>query len=363
MTISLIVFLLLVGASLFILPLLPSFQELRRPRDAGAMDVHAHARVETRYFALSFRRLLERHCYPLLSGVRDIAEQLQGELPSGDPFVLVPGNRSYEFSEQERGRGLCKRIIVSAAQLDLPEKGKFEREIYAAGDLTVGPRARVRAAYAEGDLRMRERAASDRWLHSDKRVYVESGCALYGRTSAGESIRIEGSCGFERMRAPEIILGERNYDEGWRASRQPVEDCDLTKLPKFQSLSGGRALFTGPLVIGPRRFIPHDLVVWGDLHLGEGCHVQGSIKVHGKAVLGAGVRVDGAIVAHEDIEIGVGSRALGPLLAERDLRIAARCQIGDSMKPATLRGRRVSLHMGSSIHGTVWATERGEVRA
>jgi cytoskeletal protein CcmA (bactofilin family) len=363
MNASLLAFLTVCTVGMFLLPLIPSFQEMRRPKDAGPMDVHAKARVDTRYFARSFRTLLERHCYPLLSGVRNIAEHLQGELPSGDPFVLLPGNREYQFSEQEQAKSLCKRIIVSAARLDLPEKGKFQREVYAVGDLTVGSRARVRAAYAEGDLRMRERSASDRWLHSDKRLHVESGCALYGRTTAGESIRIEGACGFERMRAPEIILGERNFDEGWRASRQPVEDCDVTKLPRFQSLSAGRALFSGSLVVGPRRYIPHSLVVLGDLHLGDGCHLQGSIKVHGKVVLAAGVRVDGSIVAHDDIDIGAGCRVLGPLLAERDLRISSRSQIGDGMKPATLRARRITLQMGSSIHGTVWATERGEVRA
>jgi cytoskeletal protein CcmA (bactofilin family) len=210
---------------------------------------------------------------------------------------------------------------------------------------------------------MSERSASDRWLHGEKRVYVEAAAALYGRTTAGESIHIEGPCGFERMRAPEIQLGEANFDEGWRASREPVEDCDLTKLPKFQSLQGGRALFTDSVQIGPRRFLSHNIVVWGDLHLGDGCQVQGSIKVHGKVVLGAGVRVEGSIVAHRNIEMGIGCRANGPILAERDIHVGSRCQIGDSMKPATIRARRIYLHMGSTIHGTVWATERGEVRA
>lgn len=361
MSVFLMIAVLLVTAGMFLLPLIPSFRELRRPADNEAMGVNATARQDTRYFAWRFRSVLEQHCHPLLAGVRNVQEPIEGEFPQGDRYIMTPGGERFAMEQQERDTDGCARIVVGAGDLTLGPYEVYRREIYSAGSLRVGEGTRLRAAYAEANLYLGRHVASDRWLHSEQVVHVSEGCAVYGRLSAEDSIQIQGVCGFERMRAPEIALGEQAFDDGWRPNRTVPEDVDVTVLPGFVSLSAGRAVFSDSLLIGPDAFIAPSLVVRGDLEVLEGSSIQGSIKVYGNLRLGDGVRIDGSVVCIGSVEAGIGCRIRGPILVDEELRLGPRTQVGELVRPTTVRARVIELSMGCQLHGTVWATERGEV--
>jgi predicted acyltransferase (DUF342 family) len=354
--------LLTLALSLALLPIWPSLRELRRPRDAGAMAVDALERHDTRHFAQRFRALVDTEIAPLLDPVAAAGDVLTGEFAHGEPYVIVPGSKSYDPHNKEHDAWRVERMLFSSTELNLPDALELRREAYAREDLRVGRDCLLRAAYTEGDAHLADGAATQRWLHAEGSVYVGAECALHGRTSAENMIQFRGSSGFERLRAPRIEIGPRELHDSWRPPRAELRDYDLAKLGARVELAGGRARIRGDLSIPEGSVVSGDLVVGGDLQVGKDARIQGSVKVHGTAKLRAGVLVTGSLIVLQNCVLGPGCRIRGPLLVEQQLRVGGRCQIGDAVAPSTVRARRIDLSAGCTVHGLLWATERGWVR-
>jgi predicted acyltransferase (DUF342 family) len=355
--------LLAVGVlGLLLLPLLPSLRELRRPSDAAAMAVDAVARQDTRYFAQRFRALADAEIAPLLGPVSAAGDLVTGEFAHGEQYVIVPGSKLYDPHNKEHEAWRVERMLFSATELSLPDALELRREAYAREDLHVGRDCLLRAAYSEGDVHLADGAMVQRWLHAEGSIFVGSECALHGRCSAENTIQFRGSSGFERVRAPRIEVGPRELHDSWRQPRHDLREYDLKRLGDRVEISGGRASVRGNLTLPPGSVINGNLVVSGNLDVAKDARIQGSVKVHGRAKLRAGVMVTGSMVVLGDCVLGPGCRVRGPLLVEQELRVGKRCQLGDAVAPSSVRARRIELAAGCTLHGLLWATERGWVR-
>lgn len=351
------------GAGLLALPLLPSFRELRRRRDAQPLAVPTESRVDTRWFGQRFGEFARQHLQTPLAACRRAGIPVEGKLMSGEEYLVLPAGDPFVPSEAELRARRCNRLIAGSGSLRLASRLLHEREVYCGDTLHVGEAMELRAALAEQGAHLAAKVKVQRWIHAGEWLHVAPGCELRGRASAGVSIVAGGPFTFERLRAESIELGQRDYTDGWRGNAGPLREIDVRQLPGFQSFTANRALIDGDVVLPDGSSLSCDLVAWGDVRVGRNCYLRGSVKSHGSLLLGEGSRVEGSLVAQQDLRVGTGCRVRGPVLAERALHVETRCELGEALRPATVRARDIEIRMGTLVHGVIWATGTGKVVA
>lgn len=104
-------------------------------------------------------------------------------------------------------------------------------------------------------------------------------------------------------------------------------------------------------------------VVHGDLIMEAGSHLQGNIKVYGNAILHENCQIDGSLFSMNSIEIGQSCQIKGAVSAHETLSIGQNCWIGSLSYPSSVSARRMTVAVGTCVHGIVWATDGGVVRS
>lgn len=239
----------------------------------------------------------------------------------------------------------------------------FLPEIYADGTVRGGDENIYRAVLAEEEIQLGRKSVCLRWLHAVRAVSARSGTVLFGRVSAGEFIRLERGCRFERLNAPRVefcyeaeageFAGGITYREAAvlrpRDLRNPVE------------VKAGRWLITGNLEIPAGKIVNADLVATGAVRIRTGAHVVGNIKSHKDMHLGRGVEVDGSVVSGGDITFEAGCRIYGPVVAEGTISVGEGVVFGTAARPTTVSAANIYVEPGAVAHGTVWAHTDGRV--
>jgi hypothetical protein len=347
--------------AMFILPFVPGLREIRARRDALALPVSPDALVGIRHFANGFRAFLDREMGAALAQVRASGVYQSGWIEDQGQYFVMPGGESVELYEDERLRGVVDRFLASTDDLRIPGGLHCLRELYAGGALHAGAGTELRAALAEGDIVLDSGGRSNRWVHAGGTLTAHEACKLLGRASADHAIALDVGCVFERLHAPTVRFGP---------SASPVPAANVP-LPAWQprglkprhELAAGRMLVEGDLDVPARVRVTFDLVVWGRLTIGEGAHLEASAKSHQIMTLGPHVRVDGSLVGWTHVSLGEANLVTGPVIAEDRLRIGPGCVVGHADRPTTVRAGDIEVRSGSVVHGTVWASRKGEVRA
>lgn len=355
---------------LFLLPFLPGLREMRARRDATALPV-SDAAVDVRHFAHGFRAFLERELAEPLQRVRASGMPRSGWIEQQGPYSVLAAGDALELFDDERARGALDRIVAATGDLAVPAGLACPREIYAGGSFRAGAEVRLRAVLAEEDVTLERGVRLLRWAHAGRDLTVEAGAVLLGRASAGRSIRVAPGCVFERMHAPLIRFGGGPVPSLPRAGDVVGVPSPGGALADWRpggaaaphELAAGRLLVDGDLEIPPRARVSCDLVVRGRLTIGAEARLEGSAKAHGAARLCSGVRVSGSVVGQGDVVLEDNVVVDGPVIAEERLTIGARCTIGTADEPSTVRAGAITVRGGSVVHGTAWASGRGEVTA
>ena len=357
------ILLFVLGTLWFVLPFVPGLREIRMRRDATPLFVQADAQTDVRHFAHGFQAWVASHLAEVVRQVRETGNREEGRTPEGEEYLVVPETEAFLESTDERISGTTGRIVASTGDLQLPDALVFQRELYARGSVLGGARCRYRAVLADLDVELQIDSEVERWVHAGRALVVHPRTKLFGRASADGSIFVHGPCSFERLRAPMIELGPREFDVGWREGREELRELRVDEIPHLRDHSGRRLLIDGDFKLPAGCYLDQDLVVWGNVVLGKDSHCAGSVKTHRTLTLEDGVQVDGSLISQQDMAVGTGCRIHGPILAERKMQIGPRCQVGRALIPTTVRADVLVLSMGSAIHGTVWSSHNGEVIA
>lgn len=356
---TLLFFVLVVGLAL--LPLAPALREWRRPTDVAPLRVAQLSAVDARRFARGFEVYVETHLSAVLDAVRPGDDSVEGVLPDGTPYLVAGADGWPRLTAAESAGEDVQRVVVSAADLRLREGVRFRREAYARGSLEVGADATVRAAMADGDVTMRPRSRSLRWVHAAGTVVAEADCVLHGRVTAGESITLAVGAVFERLNAPRVRLGAGQAAASGPApapARTDLQVLEPDEVPNLVSTEV-RWLVDGDLTVPADRLVPADVVATGGIRVGSGVRVAGGLKSHGDLELGRGVWVEGAAVAGGSLRVGTRSRVHGPALAEREVELRDGAVVGAPDRPTTVSAPRIRAGADVVCHGTVWARVEG----
>jgi hypothetical protein len=298
-----------------------------------------------------------------------------GELRDGTPYQWIGKDSPEALARADFHGGGPKRITLVACPLTLPEEAKLPMELYAGEALRGGRRCLYRAVLGEKGIRLGAESVVLRWLHGEAEVEVDRDCALYGRVSAEQYLRLAPGCRFERLYAPRIEFGgeglatEAGAPKAWGRSPGEVTEeagamgggVPALHVEATGARSDTRWLATGDLEIPPGSILRCDVVATGRLQIGAGTRIVGSVKSHLGLTIGEGVRVEGSVVSASGMHLKADCLVDGPVIAEREVVIETGCRLGAPEAPTTVTAPHIHVAPGVIAFGTVWAREGGRV--
>lgn len=350
----------LVTVLLLVLPFVPALRELRNPSDVKPLRVASSSEVDIRRFAEGCRILVNETLGEELAACREEGREIRSTLEDGSQVRILPEGDAFDLETSDDPTGYTQDLLFSPGSLTLPPEKSFLGEIAVKGNLTGGKGDILRAALAEGDIALATGSVSLRWLHADGEVRADEDCALYGRVSANAGLRLSPHCRFERLNAPRVLSAEEGNPPPRPESRE-LKKLEPEQLDGFQELAGGRCLVKGNLTLPAHSRLDGDLVVTGELRVGEGSEIHGRVKARRALHLEPGVTVTGALVSGNTMTVEAHARLAGPVLAEGDLAMGACCRVGEESATTTVLAEHVKLRPGVIVHGSLRARDWGEV--
>lgn len=221
--------------------------------------------------------------------------------------------------------------------------------MHADTDVSVPAATRLRAFYSEQQVWLEPGVTVEDWVYG-RAVVALADTHLSGSVEAAERVHLVSSAHFERLHAPVVQFGPQ--------TQVPEAPYPLV-LFETEATHSLRPLVTGTVVVPERCLLDEDLVVTGDLHVGAGARVRGSVKAGGKLVLDRGAVVEGNAFAAGDLVLGPHARVYGVASSEADVYAATGVRVGLPDRLATLTGEHLRVAPGVTVHGTVWARREG----
>ena len=322
---------------LLLIPLLPGFLELYQKTDIAALGINRLHTGNANIFAVNYRRHLSA------------LEQKGQGTDWVARFARLEAQQRPVITEEVRAQGYLR----------IPAGFHCLTEVYCNGDISTGMGVILRSALAEGNLNLGVNNTILRWAGA-QRIRVASGCSLFGRLVADKSLFIDGAVSFQRIQAPLILLGC-----GWdrKPSPPPAMEVDISHLPDtlFYNAAMRRAVVAGDVTLPAHSLLRGNLVVRGQLLIGDGCCIDGSIKAGGKVYIGNNVVINGSVVSDHSVDCLAACHITGHVVAARQVSIGAGAVLGRPDAAISLSSRFVLLKLPMVIHGTVWARKRGKV--
>lgn len=343
--------LLLVGGMLAV-PLIPSISELRNQTDSKPLGVIQEHAGEIRHFASGFRNYISS-LRPALQQCVATRTTAHGVMADGCEYLIL--GKAVKFPEMKirDNEPLCELVVISGALLKTPDNTTFAHEIYAGEDFIGGENSTYRAILGEKNIRLAPGSTVIRWVHALGNFSTDHHCDLFGRVSSDRFIHLGVNTQFLRVNAPRIELGSMAVED----------ERDRSDAAVFSNTGRivHRLLSDGDMEIGSGEVITGSVVARGRLLIRSGARVCGSAKSHHEMVLEDGAIVDGSLISASSMKIGNDCLVHGPVIAERHMKIAAGTRCGTATQPTTISSPRIDVEEGVVVFGTLWAREYGRV--
>jgi len=356
-----LMFLGLVAALLFLIPLWPALVELRVKQDDQPLRIAEVYTTDHHIVAKDFGDSVSAHLQDAIQ-----AYVTSGGQPGPASALLkdryeVIGPQSEDDIDFQEGR--VPLVLVQQQSRVWPEGMHLSRQIYVTGAFESGTGSTIDRLYVDGDLYLGEETATTSWAHARRDIRALAGCDLLGSVTAGRLLQVWPGCHFERLEGAEIRFGDEwHWPEGPVSTlHHPAELPPLFRLNGRSRRLGTAHQVSGNLVIPAGHVWTGDLVIGGKLRLARGARVQGSIRAEGEILLEAGASVVGQLFSRASIEIRSGARVTGAAATEGDLRVRLGAEIGSPDVPSTATGRKILMDQGSRVYGAVVAIEEGKV--
>ena len=349
------ILLMVLTTLLFLVPLIPALQELEKRRDVQPLTIVPTHHGNIHQFADSFRAYIERELSTLASSA--------GAGKWVERYAFVGDEQMFWPSAEEAKGGVTQRVIVAEQRLTLPDNFTFQGEIYGRGSVYSGLRNQMRGVLVKHDLFIQRESVLLRWAHA-RSAYVGEGCFLFGRLSAEESVVLDIGCRFVRVNAPCVKFGA-----GQVAHPKPVTvishaagEGKTAFVPDAADITrDGRIVLDHSMSFPENSFYQGDMVICGDIVIGRGSVIAGSIKGHGTVTLQDDVHIGGSLVCGRSLVIGRSCVIGGPVISENELDMDADVAIGSIDKPTTVTASTIRVTIPAIVYGTVWAREKGVV--
>lgn len=345
---------------LFLLPLAPALLEWRRKTDDQPLKVVREYDGNIKYFSLRFRHFLSENFSEFMNKSQSNDTFAKGVSAAGDAYQIIGLEGKPTFTASEIAAQATAQIILGRSALRLSDGMFFEKEIYAADEISCGNKNAFRAILADGDIRLGDNCDIIRWAHSNGNISLGSHARLYGRISAEGEIQLEQQSRFGRMYASVIRFGQSEQKDDH--DKKPSLPLHTFAMPeKILDQAPERWLIAGSLDFPAATFHRGSLVAQKNLTVGSHSLIEGGIKSKGDLRLQANTRIDGAVVSTGNMLIGPGCTIKGPVVCEQMVVIEAGTIIGSPDYPTTITAAEIRVEESVIAYGSVWARELGFV--
>jgi predicted acyltransferase (DUF342 family) len=337
------------------LPLLPAFIELYRRQDVVPLNVPPALR-DLRHFAWVFRDYV-RGQLALIGPAPSDRQDRRLQFSDGTTLHVVNAITPYVTDIANRRRAAKReRVVVSTGPLVVPDGVKELGSVYVAGELVGGSACVYRDVFCEGNVELGARSVVLRWIHAEGGLHAGGDSQLLGRTTAGATLQVDDGCRFERLYAPRILFGTEAEQGGSGPYVSTPEERQISSASEvaLQRVVGDYAIPAHTRVAG-------DLIVHGNVSVGDHCLLLGSLKARKLAAIGRGTRVNGSIIAMGNLYVAPDCVVQGALVGESDIFIDERTRIGSEAEPTTVTAERIYVAPGVVSHGVIWARRQGFV--
>jgi cytoskeletal protein CcmA (bactofilin family) len=336
-----VVLLVLLFLGLLGLPMVPGCLELWRRRDSRPMEIDQEATVNPREPALAFRR-----------GLASLVEVAESDLPRRVPADRA-GGQAYEVHQELRlahgARPPLLLIALGAAEVgDVATLG----DLYVRGEARLGAGVRLRALAVDGDVVLGRDSSVENWIDTEASAWIGPRCDLGHSATAVKGLTLGAGCTFRRLWGlPVATEGPSRRP----AARQPADPAEQ-RIDDALLWAGRRLSVPSGLTL------ERDLVVHGEVRVGAGNVVRGSIKAYGGLHLDEGVRVEGNLICRRDIRIAGDVTIRGNVYAEGDVAVGRGTRVGDAAGFKTVyAGGRIELAPDVLVFGWIVADRTGKV--
>jgi predicted acyltransferase (DUF342 family) len=379
---------------LFILPLIPAILEWQTKSDALPMNVSSTYQNDVRFFAKGFNSFLRSKFVEFMDGAReDYTKSVTGLLRKNERFNIIGESGRLELNPVEEQKRSISILTLSHFPIVLPSNMLFESEIYCSSTITTASDNIFRALLADGNIYFAENNKVLRWVHSDSSIEAARNCIFYGRISAERSIALAANTRFQRAHAHNVYFGdykggivalsdkallENNVttmhhetvqqdpipqSKGLRAVKAgnlaPHNVVNIAELATVIDHSAGRWLVDQAITLPDNCYFEGNLVSRGNVTIGKGSVIKGSIKSNETMTIHENVTINGSIVSGKNLNIGEACLIAGPVVAEELVTISKGSIIGTENFLTTISAQNIHVESGVLCYGTLWAREWG----
>jgi hypothetical protein len=341
----------------------------RRVRGQETEDIDPSYVRREDYFGQSFRTKLQSWL----------------ELPA---VVLPGGNRTIE-KNGERIIVCTALRLADRAQSDdiLAVQGEFHcgaashlsREIYAAGNATLGAGSKLQALAGDEDVTLASDVEVARWVDSWGALRLGANCVIHSRATARKSACLEAGAEAQSVFAPEVTTVPVDPDA--RTCRiaspdrllqiPPSPDADLSvlrqmglDLAKLTPLGSECWIYRGSLRPKAPVHLTAQLVVTGDCLIPAGSLLEDDLKSSGDLFVGAGSECMGNLISENSLGVGPGVHFAGIIHADGEILLSNGVR-GESVEGPVVvdAGSWLYVEHGVTVRGKLSSGERVRVIA
>jgi len=322
--------------SLMLFPVLLGYYSRKAQRQEPLLIKSDNVK-DPRYFSKSFRRMVE-------TSLKD---------HPGEETLHLSKDERLLFADQQTFTPDCQVdsiVLAMNAPLDAPAGCKFSKEIYAAYDVRIGADAQIRALAGLNDVTLASGVQFLRWVDAESALDIGPSCHLGISASAGKRLRISKSCSFQRLYAPEIVIGENTGAAvGSPAETMQKRGEASSKLIRMDRVPSSETI-TGSVIADDSLVLDENCVIHGSVHAGKRLHIRRGAYISGNVIS------DGDILIEENVSIE------GDVFAQGCILVGYQCRIGSEGRIKSIVARKhVSLTEESIIFGYVGTEARGSI--
>jgi len=280
----------------------------RRVRGQQTEDIDPSYVRREDYFGQSFRiklqSWLELPAVALPGGGRTIEK-------NGETIRVSPALRLADRAQSDDILAIQEDFSCGAAS-------HLSREIYAAGNVTIGTGSKLQALAADGDATLASDVEVARWVDSWGELRLGRNCVIHSRATARKSIFLDAGVQARSVFAPEVTTAPAAVDAGSNPIASPEQ---LLQIPPATGADRSALIRMG---LDPAKLMTLGAECWiyaGSLRPQAPVHLTAQLVVRGNCSIPAGSLLEDNLKASGDLFIGAGSECKGNLISEKSLGV------------------------------------------
>jgi len=296
----------LILLGLIVLPFLPGMREIFNPRDDKPLAINMEYTKDPRYFETSFKKMIRRTIPEPMPGIHHVRLSKKEVAEVISSSKIFPENISVPHVVYLHGR------LASGSSV------RFEKEVYATGDITLGKDNLMRAMASDGDITLGDGSRVMRWVGTSGSITAGENCDLGIKAACDGNIVVGRGSTFRSLFASNVTI-PRNIVSG-EPFGPPLPEP--TKRDKKKSWS----LFK-PFRVEANDTVNEDIETRRSVIVGENATVRGNISTRRTLTIGRGAKIHGDIFAEKRIEIEEGARVYGSIVCLDEILIGPNVEV------------------------------------